>query len=197
MSQKIFYESTHLAGARMQEAVLCIFERPCIRLRTLALLCAMSKSSLHRRISQLDYVHTHPGGGVYISGAHERYLTMFSHFENDKIYKILYLCRTKPTLDEIAFYTGREKHGLRNTMQLLVRDGCVEKDVRYQISKGMREVYDELLRNISAYIEELDKILTQENLWHAISYEQNKIEVEIMGRKKTVLPYRRLYELIS
>ncbi|MEM3396709.1 MAG: hypothetical protein QW620_06270 [Thermoplasmata archaeon] len=195
MPGKDFYEFSNLADPRMQEAIFCIFERPCIRVRTLAKLCQMPKSSLHRKLGNLEYLVVLPNGGVVIKEMAVD-VPLFSVLERESYYKVILACKKPMSIERLESLTGRNKNSLYGTLSKLIELGILEKKENYLLSQGLQERYTKLLATLPASLALLERILTEEKIEHKVVSKAEKTFVECFGRKRTLMPYERLQAIL-
>ncbi|MEM3444413.1 MAG: hypothetical protein QXJ27_00070 [Thermoplasmata archaeon] len=196
MQGKNSHEFSNLADARMQEALFSIFERPCIRLRSLAEHCGIPRSSLQRKIAALEYVVVIPCGGLLIKGMVVD-TALFSLLERDSYYTILLAIKKPLSIERLCLITGREKASLYGTLRRLAVAGVIVKEREgYKLNPELEVRYKEHLQNLPALLGILDSILEKENIKHRIM-SKREIFVECFGRKRILRPYRRLAELLE
>ncbi|MCX8173365.1 MAG: hypothetical protein N3F63_01980 [Thermoplasmata archaeon] len=189
-------EFSNLADPRVREALFCIFERPCIRIRNLAPLCQIPRSSLQRKLVNLDYVVVLPGGGFSLNEMAVD-VPLFSALERESYYRILLGCKKPVSAEMLYLLTGRNRNSLHGTLKRLEGNGLVVREVDgYRLNPGLERRYRQLLRQLPASVDLLDRLLARERIEHTITRNE-EIIVECFGRKRKLQPYRRLRELIE
>lgn len=196
MREKNSYKFSNLADPRMQEALFCIFERPCIRVRNLALLCKIPKTSLHRKLANLEYLEILHTGGVLIKGM-VLDAEFFSLLERDSYFQILHACRVPMTIEKLCMLTGRTRNSLHGTLKKLSRFGLIKEEGEFLTNPRLKQKYKQLMKQLPASITVIDKILEKENIKHKIIYDKDEILVECFGRRRKLTPYARLQQLLG
>ncbi|MGB9636030.1 MAG: hypothetical protein ACPL1Y_02125 [Thermoplasmata archaeon] len=195
MPEKNSVKYSNLADPRMQKAILLIFERPCVRLRTLSALCEIPKSSIHRKLQALDYVKMLSQGGCVLEGMKVD-VALFNALENQRLYRIAVLCTKPLTLQGIATMCGRNENSVRNSLRKLMRLGIIRKNGKlYTLNPLLQKKYSKLRTNFHKELCRLGKILEIENLEHTI-IDNERVEIVIMGKKYEIHPYERLRSLL-
>jgi len=180
----------------MQEAIFTIFERPCIRLRSLAMHVGIPKSSLSRKLGRLDYVVIYPSGGIAIKGmVFDR--KIFNLLERERDYSVILALAKGLSIDETCKVFGVERRTLKLILERIVKAGIgVKRGNSYGLSEGLAKCYQSLLKTLPENLSLLERILRKENLPYKIRAEE-RIFVEGVGLKREIVPYARLKAILE